>query len=210
MTTPRIYVADLAAYNAGILRGKWIDASQDAEDIQREIDALLLRSPESNVTRCSKCFTTRLHYHESPATGPFESFACPKGGNHDPAPSAEEFAIHDHEGFPDGTVGEYTSIEDVSTLAKLLEDHDADVVKAVLDNGTKLEDAEEEIQDKYQGTFRTLEDWAEQFLDDTGAFAQADDMLKSYFDYERWARDAEMSGDIWTAEGGDGVLVFHS
>ena len=30
----RIYVADLAAYNAGYLHGVWIDASQDLEDIQ--------------------------------------------------------------------------------------------------------------------------------------------------------------------------------
>lgn len=28
----RIYVADLAAYNNGILRGFWIDATQDIDD----------------------------------------------------------------------------------------------------------------------------------------------------------------------------------
>ena len=31
-TTPKIYVACLASYNAGILHGRWIDADQDADD----------------------------------------------------------------------------------------------------------------------------------------------------------------------------------
>lgn len=44
--TPRIYVADLAAYNAGRLHGAWIDADQDLEDIQAEIQKILAASPE--------------------------------------------------------------------------------------------------------------------------------------------------------------------
>lgn len=43
--TPRIYVADLAAYNNGILRGEWIDADQDPDDIFAEIEAMLRNSP---------------------------------------------------------------------------------------------------------------------------------------------------------------------
>lgn len=43
---PEIYVADLAAYNAGKLRGEWIDALQDADDIQAEIDEMLSNSLE--------------------------------------------------------------------------------------------------------------------------------------------------------------------
>ena len=43
---PEIYVADLAAYNAGILRGEWIDANQDADDIHAEIEEMLNGSPK--------------------------------------------------------------------------------------------------------------------------------------------------------------------
>lgn len=42
---PRIYVACLASYNAGKLYGAWIDADQDADDIQAEVDAMLAASP---------------------------------------------------------------------------------------------------------------------------------------------------------------------
>ncbi|WP_405118288.1 antirestriction protein ArdA [Pseudomonas leptonychotis] len=40
-----IYVADLAAYNAGHLHGVWIDATQDLNDIQAQVDMMLAASP---------------------------------------------------------------------------------------------------------------------------------------------------------------------
>lgn len=45
ITTPKIYVACLAAYNNGILHGKWIDATQDPEVIREEIELMLAQSP---------------------------------------------------------------------------------------------------------------------------------------------------------------------
>lgn len=45
-TTPRIYVASLADYNAGRLVGRWIAAAQDAESIQEEIDDMLANDAE--------------------------------------------------------------------------------------------------------------------------------------------------------------------
>ena len=44
---PRIYVADLAAYNAGKLRGVWIDATKEPDEIHAEVQAMLAGSPEA-------------------------------------------------------------------------------------------------------------------------------------------------------------------
>lgn len=44
-TSPRIWVGCLAAYNAGMLHGEWIDAT-DAEQMSTEIRAMLAASPE--------------------------------------------------------------------------------------------------------------------------------------------------------------------
>ena len=44
-TSPRIYVACLAAYNNGYLHGAWIDADQDPDAIRAEIAAMLACSP---------------------------------------------------------------------------------------------------------------------------------------------------------------------
>jgi len=43
--TPKIYVACLAAYNAGILHGEWIDATKDLDDMWRELRNILASSP---------------------------------------------------------------------------------------------------------------------------------------------------------------------
>jgi antirestriction protein len=43
--SPRIYVASLSDYNAGILHGKWIDATQDADAILEEVAEMLKASP---------------------------------------------------------------------------------------------------------------------------------------------------------------------
>jgi antirestriction protein len=43
---PRIYVASLSDYNAGRLHGRWIDATQDVDIIDGEIQAMLAASPE--------------------------------------------------------------------------------------------------------------------------------------------------------------------
>ena len=42
----RIYVACLAAYNNGRLHGVWIDATDDIDDIQDQINEMLESSPE--------------------------------------------------------------------------------------------------------------------------------------------------------------------
>ncbi len=43
----RIYVAGLAAYNNGKFHGVWIDATDELEDIQGQINKILVDSPES-------------------------------------------------------------------------------------------------------------------------------------------------------------------
>jgi len=42
---PKIYVACLAAYNAGHLHGRWLDAAREPDEIQDDICAILESSP---------------------------------------------------------------------------------------------------------------------------------------------------------------------
>lgn len=81
---PRIYVADLLAYNWGELRGVWLDAAQDPEELQEQIDAMLA--------------------------------GCKYG-------KAEEWAIHDFEGFNGLHLGEWEDLAHVSKIAKGIEQH---------------------------------------------------------------------------------------
>lgn len=52
--TPKIYVACLSAYNNGFLHGMWIDATQDADDIQSDIDWMLSWSPVAASECCEE------------------------------------------------------------------------------------------------------------------------------------------------------------
>ena len=53
-----IYVADLAAYNAGYLHGAWIDATKDLEAIHAEVRAIFKNSPVEHD------FETAIHDYE--------------------------------------------------------------------------------------------------------------------------------------------------
>jgi antirestriction protein len=50
-TEIRIYVADLAAYNNGKLHGVWINACDDLEEIQKQINEMLANSPETDAEK---------------------------------------------------------------------------------------------------------------------------------------------------------------
>lgn len=52
--SPQIYVACLSAYNNGKLHGMWIDCTQDAEEIQEDIEWMLSWSPCRNYEACEE------------------------------------------------------------------------------------------------------------------------------------------------------------
>jgi len=167
---PRIYVADLAAYNAGRLHGAWIDATLSPDEINEEIQKILKSSPE---------------------------------------PDAEEYAIHDYEGFGGLHLSENPDIDSISQVANLIQEH-GPLFAAVVEHfgGTQyLDDAVQAMEESYQGEYDEISDWAEQFAKDTGASM---DNYENYIDWERVANDAEMGGDIFTVEFDGKVHVFWS
>lgn len=215
-TGPRIYVACLAAYNAGKLHGAWIDVQgKDADEIAQEVIArVLLTSPEPNVTRCATCHAIKGY------DGVWDREKCSlvsEGGKltdapHDPAPSSEEWAIHDYEGFGGLDVSEHASFEHVAALAELLEDHPGKVIQTAIDHlGDATTDArrvQDWIADNYAGEWETLEAFAENMLEDTGEMDTWPKVARDYFDMERYARDLELGGDVFTIEAPGGVFVF--
>lgn len=183
-TTPRIYVASLADYNAGILHGEWIDASQDAEDIAEEIRQMLAQSPTAA----------------------------------DEGRRAEEFAIHDHEGFPASVVDEFTPIAYVAAVGQVIAGHpEPDAVRAWLGNDPYVIEANNADPDElasafdevYLGCWASVADYAEEFAESTGMLSEIPENLRGYFDFEAFARDMELGGDVWTAPASMGdVFVF--
>ncbi len=166
---PRIYVACLAAYNNGILHGRWILASTDTDEIWAEVSAMLKASP---------------------------------------IPQAEEWAIHDYEGFGDARIEEYSSFEYVSRLAEFIETRGEQLGGAILSHFSgDLDEANAAFED-YAGCYESLADF---MLDLTQETTQIPANLQFYIDYEAMGRDAELNGELFTIETGfEDVHIFWS
>jgi len=173
--TPRIYVASLSDYNAGVLHGEWLDASADVEAMEEGVQSMLASSP---------------------------------------SPGAEEWAIHDYEGFGPLCLSEYESLSTVATVAEGIAEHGAAFAHWAALVGTIDPDALERFEDAYLGQSESIEGYAEELLDDMGVFRQLEGVLSEHlqpyvtFDVAGFARDLELSGDVVTSEAPEGVYVF--
>ena len=158
MADIRIYVADLAAYNSGKLHGVWIDACDDLDSIQEQIEGLLESSPVE---------------------------------------MAEEYAIHDHEGFGSCSLSEYESLKKVHAIACFINEHPEIGSELLNFFGASLEDAKTAANENYAGCYKTISDFAEQLTEETTEIPKS---LSYYIDYHRIGCDMELNGDIYTIE----------
>lgn len=168
----KIYVACLAAYNEGVLHGKWIDAAQPYDDVWQEIQDMLKSSP---------------------------------------AESAEEWAIHDYEGFGGYKVDEWSDINELCDIANLMQEENGEVILEIMDHlgsGTSIKNAKEYFEENYAGVYEDLEDYAYRYCEDTGVNIPRE--LAYYIDYKAMGRDFEINGDIFTITLNNELHVFYN
>jgi antirestriction protein len=123
-----------------------------------------------------------------------------------PEEDAEEYAIHDYEGFGGYGLSEYEGIRTVHEIACFIDDYPAIGGELLNNFGGDLDDAKKAAEENYSGCYKALSDYAEELTDNT---ADVPENLAYYIDYERMGRDMEMSGDIYTIETAhDEVHVF--
>ena len=99
---------------------------------------------------------------------------------------AEEFAIHDYDGFGSMRLSEYESIETIVAYAEFIVEHE-ELGQALLCY-YELEDAEKMISDYYQGSYESEVDFAYHIFEECFSHTMPDN-LTCYFDYEAFARD---------------------
>ncbi|KTD25072.1 antirestriction protein ArdA [Legionella maceachernii] len=103
-----------------------------------------------------------------------------------PELNAEEFAIHDYEGFGGINVDEYDSIATIVEYASFIQRH-GELGLALLDDFS-INDTESMMEDHYHGCYDSEVDFARELFDECYAH-QIPDNLIYYFDYEAFARD---------------------
>lgn len=129
-----------------------------------------------------------------------------------PQPGAEEWAAFDWDGPGLDRFGEFPLLSDVADFVGAMEALDVAGQTAfeAFVNGTGEEDVER-FRDAYLGEYDSIEHYAQEFVDDTGMLSDVPDSIARYFDFEAFARDMTLGGDIWTADApSGGVFVFNN
>ena len=126
---------------------------------------------------------------------------------------AEEWAIHDSEGFNGLHIDEHEGLGFVTRIGRGVADHGV----AFAHWATRVSTDEEldAFEDRYRGHYETVEAYADQLLDDLGASLALEavpDWLQPYLQLhpERFARDLELGGDIQVSRDDTGVHIWSS
>lgn len=114
-----------------------------------------------------------------------------------PEEDAEEYAIHDYEGFEGYSVSEWSGIDELHEVACFIEDNPGIGGGVLSQFGHNLEDARRAMEDCYLGCYESLAHYAEKL---TTACQEIPDNLAYYIDYESMGRDMELSGDVFIVE----------
>jgi antirestriction protein len=131
-----------------------------------------------------------------------------------PTGNAEEFAVHDYEGFGQYAVDEYESLDRLSRIARGIHDHGLAFGAWAARCDPTDEAVLDHFDDAYLGDWSDVEAYAQDLMDSFDGFDsiynQLPAALQPYvrIDIEGFARDLELSGDIKTATHADGVWIF--
>ena len=112
-----------------------------------------------------------------------------------PIEHAEEYAIHDYEGFGGVELEEYTGINEVAERATFIASHGALGAKLVAYCGN-VQDARGMLEEGYAGEYHSLADFAQELTEQTTEIPES---LRYYIDYDAMARDLEIN-DVTTIE----------
>lgn len=110
---------------------------------------------------------------------------------------AEEYAIHDYEGFGGYALGEYAGLEAAHEIACFIQEYPNFGGELLNNFGGDLEEARAAAEENYCGCYKSLADYAQELTEDT---TQIPESLAYYIDYERMGRDIELNGDVYTIE----------
>jgi len=115
-----------------------------------------------------------------------------------PMPGAEEWAVHDTDGLPD--LGEWPNLDQLAQIAQGIEEH-GDAFRAYLDCFDADTTSIEDFQQRYLGEFRSREDFAADWLEQTDGLAGVPEHLQAYIDFDAYGRDLVLGGAVTERDG---------
>lgn len=183
----RIYIADLAAYNEGLLAGEWV--ALPCGDIMAEVAAVLERTTEQRVK----------------ALGYEDLEAMEEAGLY----RSEEWAIHDYEGLEwYGKVSEWEDLEALNDACEAydnLDEAQREGVGLLIEDGIAddIEDAISKLDDLICTGETSMHDVAYEYVESCGMLDEGS-FISRYIDYDSMGRDMELEGTY--LEDSNGVI----
>ncbi len=131
-------------------------------------------------------------------------------------PGAEEWAIHDFEGFGTLRLSEYEDINFVATVGQGIAEHGLAFAAWASYLGSHTAEDLEGFEDAYRGRWESPTAYAEEFLTDIGMVDEIErvvpDSMQQYvhIDFQAWANDVVMSGGLVEVDDGEGGVFLFS
>jgi antirestriction protein len=123
-----------------------------------------------------------------------------------PEPGAEEYAIHDCDGFHGLTIERHADIEDVHEKAMFILEQGELGAKLITYYGGDLEDAQEALNEDYHGEYENELDYATAFFDEC-YLETVPDTVRYYIDYDSFKTDIFID-DCFSIEVGGKSHIF--
>lgn len=121
--------------------------------------------------------------------------------------TGEEWAIHDYEGFGSIRLGEYEAFEQISMLAKLIEEY-GDPFIALYNYDSYLastyDDWEKVFTEGYIGEYESMKDYAYEYVESTEMLTKMPEWIRAY---DAYARDLEI--ELVSVPSKSGVYIFY-
>jgi antirestriction protein len=129
-----------------------------------------------------------------------------------PAAGAEEWAIHDYEGFGPAAIAEYEDVEDVARVAQSIVSHGEAFAFWLSHDPASGRESPERFEDTYLGEHSSEREFCEQLVEDAGLPGLAPpiaDELWPYLDLDALWQTLQLGDGYWsTPAAGGGVHVF--
>lgn len=126
-----------------------------------------------------------------------------------PQPGAEEWAIHDHEGFGELRLGESESFERVAAIAAGIAEHGPAFAAWLSHDESRDPTDTQAFEDAYRGEWDSLRDYAEDWAESTGLCDLAEQARSPYVTVDIEALERDLEIEMYTAPAANGrVHVF--
>ncbi len=172
-------------------------------------------APRIYVASLSDYNAGRLHGRWIDADQPLDDISSDIGDMlaESPEPGAEEWAIHDYEGFGSLQLSEYESLGFIADVATGIAEH-GEAFAAFAEVAERDQDRLWLFEEMYRGKWDSLEAYAEHLLEDLGVEAQLEQLpewVRPYVsvDVQALVNELETSGSVTTTPASEGgVHVF--